>query len=543
MDTPNLSSPENKGEGAPGNVPGNNPDDGGLTIKPASAQTPPTPTPPVSSQLPSSSGSNIPLYKPTPAKNVEVPSAKPQTPDMPFVKPQESEESSVQPESAEVEEEKGGAMKTVVIVIVILAVLGGVGAALYYGGFLNGLFPQQNQQPTAGAAQYCDIDQYSTSAAAPLEQEGTSEQTSTSEVTGSTFICRSIPHDTLNASQCQLISDLYKNQSQYIFDEEGRTISDLQTWNNTCTAGGALTQQSQEGFQLTQTALTACPTGQVFNASTNRCACDINNNYFELNLPGAYTSPVAGQPSLACTTCGELSGEILKLGISTDPADQQRMATLQQVATANNCTACSSFDDQISKASNDKNWDEYFDAVVGKAQDKTCGRNLPQCDLKKWELLFIKQLLDKTSSDPTVDRIELEELRTKQQALTDKLVGESCVDMQQVCSDLSVLYGTTATTASTQAASPSGAIGFPALFGKAPATKVQTTQPTQQSTATQESTALSSTQETSPQNFSTVDLSQIKNTDLFGKDFYDSHCVNAASTQETGVRKVRRTKA
>lgn len=301
------------------------------------------------------------------------------------------------------------------------------------------------------------------------------------------------------------------------------------------------TQQTQETSGLTQVAVNACPVGQAMDPVTNRCACDINNNYFSLNLDGAYVQPAAGQEPTQCTTCTALIGQINDLANSNDPADVTRKAQLDALAKNNNCSPCSIFDDRIASASQNKEWDKYFDLAVEKSNDKTCGRSLGTCDSLKWQLLFLNDLRDKAGKDQQTSPDVLASLQKKQQSIAEELgTNAACYSLESLCTDLKKIYGNNM-AASTKTSVPG--ISSTPLIGQ---TGMQiTTAATQQ---TQEQLMPGNTQ----QDLTIPDISAITLDKLFDKDFYMMHCpvdgqqsviAPMGTQQQTGgkVSRVKRT--
>lgn len=310
-----------------------------------------------------------------------------------------------------------------------------------------------------------------------------------------------------------------------------------------------ITAQTQSQSQIsTQAALNSCPQGQTNDPTANSCVCDINNNYFPLTLAGAYAQPSAGSPPLACTTCSALSDEIIKLGQSQDPADATRKDALQTLSTQNNCSPCAVYDDKISAAYQSKTWDQYFDLIVQKSADATCGRAMPTCDSLKWQLLFLNGLRDKAGKDKQTTPDMLLALKQKQQSLEEDLGNNAaCYNLQTVCGDLKTVFETAAKTTSTsQKPSVATPVISAPLLGQNPLLPQAQTQQTQQSPS-QQSAAEAMLGETSIPDLGTVTAPQ-----LFDKDFYLLHCpvgnlqtqqAAAPSTQQqSGSGKVSRTK-
>lgn len=283
---------------------------------------------------------------------------------------------------------------------------------------------------------------------------------------------------------------------------------------------------TEELTNITQVAPNACPKGQVMDPLSNRCSCDINNNYFAMNISGAYTSPTAGQEPTACTTCMELSDQIRSLGQSEDPADIQLRAQLDTLAEENNCSPCAIFDDRIHQAYEKKMWDKYFELVVEKSNDKTCGRSLAACDSMKWQLLFLNDLRDTAGKDPKTNPPTLESLKKEQQSLSEDLGGNAaCYTMETLCGELKSVYGTGETTIIT--GTTSGISSSP-LLGNVTAGDYS-------APSSQETAATGSSQ----QEASMPDFASIKAGQLFDRDFYLLHCP-VDGQQSTG--KVSRTK-
>ncbi len=272
-------------------------------------------------------------------------------------------------------------------------------------------------------------------------------------------------------------------------------------------------QPTEEITNITQVTLNACPTGQVMDPVSNRCSCDINNNYFLMNIPGAYTTPSAGQEPTMCTTCMELSDQIRSLGQSEDPADIQLKGQLDTLAKENNCSPCTVFDDRIHQAYEKKMWDRYYELVVEKSNDKTCGRSLSVCDATKWKLLFLSDLRDTAGKDPKTNPSTLETLKQEQQSLSEDLGSNSaCYTMETLCTDLKSVYGTTETTI--KSGSTSGITSSPLIGTGSPADSLSSSQEPQQSAA-----AESTQQDAVMPDFESITLDK-----LFDRDFYLLHC-------------------
>ncbi len=286
------------------------------------------------------------------------------------------------------------------------------------------------------------------------------------------------------------------------------------------------TSQITDLSNITQITLNACPTGQVMDPISSRCACDINNNYFDLNLPDAYTQPTAGIQPVQCTTCAQLSDQILTLGQSIDPADISKKTQLQAVAEQNNCSPCAVYDDRIAQAQQTKTWDQYFNLVVQKSEDKTCGRTLSTCDSLKWQLLFLNDLRDKAGKDPGTTPDMLQTLKDKQASLEEDLGNNTaCYNVENLCMDLKTIYGDNTVAILSQP----GQVSTAPLLGTSSTSTAQASQQHTQA-STQEQLALSSTQEASTQ----PDLSSITLDQLFTRDFYMLHCpVDGLSQQST----------
>lgn len=273
------------------------------------------------------------------------------------------------------------------------------------------------------------------------------------------------------------------------------------------------TQQAIDIGNINQIALTACPQGQVMDPVSNRCGCDINNNYFQVSIPGAYSQPAAGQQPTECSTCAQLSDQILTLGQSQDPADATRKSELELVAKENNCTTCAVIDDRISKAAQDKAWDKYFDLVVEKSNDKTCGRALTTCDSLRWQLLFMNDLRVKAGKDTGTAPEMLQTLKQKQLSLEEELGNNStCYNMESLCTDLKDIFGSNSVSSVKPA--PSGIASTPLIGGTASEPVESATQQTQEQTQ-QQAPEVSSIN---------PDLKNITLDQLFDKEFYMLHC-------------------
>jgi hypothetical protein len=261
----------------------------------------------------------------------------------------------------------------------------------------------------------------------------------------------------------------------------------------------------------------ACPRGQVMDPASSACACDTDNNYFELNIPGAYAQPSAGQPQLSCTTCPELSSQILTLGQSSDPADAVKKSALETVAQQNNCSPCQVFDDEISLAQQNKAWDDYFNDAVAKAQDSTCGRSLPKCDSLKWQLLFLNGTMLQAAKTPGTSLDVLQKLKDVQQNLEQELgTDPACYDIQQLCTDLKGVYGI--------GALPQGGQPSPA----------ETQQLTGQTGTEQAASSQEAGSGLTQQDGTQVDFSTVLPGQLFNKNFYLLYCpVEAQPTQQS----------
>jgi len=315
------------------------------------------------------------------------------------------------------------------------------------------------------------------------------------------------------------------------------------------------TEQTQEDvYAITQTIPNACPQGQVMDPLNKSCTCDINNNYFE--IPDAYAQPTVGTSSAACSTCLELSNQIIKLGQSNDPADLNRKNELQSIADKNNCTPCAIFDDQISEASQNKQWDKFFQFAVKKANDKTCGRQLVTCDSLKWQILFLNDLRNKAGKDPQTSPQILQNLEDTQQPLTEDLGNNAeCYDLQNLCAELKITYGTVPKALSTQQV-VSVPIATTPLIGKnfpmnnqqsAPGSSQETMQTTEQYSTTSQNLSnseqvigqqLSETQKLDlldgslQNNFDSVPANQ-----LFDQHYYLLHCPVEEQTQSKGIKR------
>lgn len=292
------------------------------------------------------------------------------------------------------------------------------------------------------------------------------------------------------------------------------------------------TQQTQELEGITQIALTACPQGQVKDPVSNLCVCDINNNYFQITLQDAFSQPVSGQAAVSCTTCAALSDQILKLGKSTNPVDVNLKNELSALAKQNNCTPCAAFDDRIANALQKKNWNEYFDLVVEKSNDQTCGRTLSTCDSLKWQLLFLNDLRSKAGKDAATTAEELAKLKEKQQTIEDDLgTNTACYTLESLCSELKTMYEPQpqAVTLTQQEDAPM--IGTTPLIGgeetTAPASPKEETMmegETGELSTTEVQPAGTTTRQISLEDGTSVDLGTISNTKLFSTEFYLMHC-------------------
>jgi len=360
----------------------------------------------------------------------------------------------------EPEPKHGGILKWIIIAVVII---GGAGTAawLYFTGYFN--------------------------PAVQLNGAATQEQTQSSS--------------TENLTQTQ---DLSQTQD----------LGQTQT-----TAENQTTQQ--QSTNQTQIALNECPLGEISDPATSSCVCDINNNYFPLVLAGAYAQPSAGSQPLACTTCVALSNQIIQLGQSTDPADAARKDALQSLSTQNNCSPCSLYDDKISASYQSKTWDQYFENIVQKSNDATCGRPISTCDSLKWQLIFLSGLRDKAGKDTQTSPEMMLALKQKQQSLEEDLGNKTaCYSMQNLCSDLKEAYIPTTQQVVINA---TPIIAAP-IFG-------QTTlipQPQTQEDLSQQNTEQASGTTVIP------DLASVTAPQLFDKDFYLLHCpVENLQTQQS----------
>jgi|GEM_PF-4758404 len=292
------------------------------------------------------------------------------------------------------------------------------------------------------------------------------------------------------------------------------------------------TADSQQNFtSITQTVQNACPQGEVMNPVSSRCACDINNNYFEVNIPGAYAQPTAGIASVACSTCAQISDQILQLGQSNDPLDATRKTQLQAIAEQNNCTPCAVYDDRINEASQNQQWDKFFQLVVQKSNDKTCGRTLPVCDSAKWQLLFLNQLRDRAGKDPQTTPAMLQSLQDLQQSMTEDLGNNiACYNMQNLCDELKSSYGNVPQAISTQQ-SIAAPVGSTPLLGQNPTSSQQTQEGQSEQLVTSTPQFYSSSQQipkintaVNLQDESQIDFSSVTPTQLFDKQYYLLHC-------------------
>ncbi len=331
-----------------------------------------------------------------------------------------------------------------------------------------------------------------------------------------------------------------QNQPLYGAATEASTVQSSEQASSQ-TASDASQQIDTSNFS--QMALNACPVGQVMDPVSNRCGCDLDNNYFEMTIPGAYAQPVAGFAQAQCTTCEQLSAQILKLGESNDPADITLKTQLQGLAQQNNCTPCSVFDDQISQAQQNHTWDQYFQLVVQKSQDKTCGRSLPTCDSMKWQLLFLNDLLVKAGNDPQTTPAMMQTLKDEQSTISEDLGNNStCYTIQNLCENLKAAYAKTATPGtSTQQ-------GISSMLLQGENTGSPSASLSQQA-ASQQSQQLAATY--TQQDGTQVDLNSLSPDQLFSKNYYMLHCpVDASLTQQStpsqqtsAPKKVRRVPA
>lgn len=305
---------------------------------------------------------------------------------------------------------------------------------------------------------------------------------------------------------------------------------------------------TQELAVFTQAPLSACSVGQTLDPKTNQCGCDINNNYFEVNIPDAYKQPTAGQPLLVCTTCAQLSDQIIQLGQSNDPQDIMKKNGLQQVSQQNNCTTCIVFDNRIAQAYQDKNWTAYFQYVVEKSQDKTCGRSLPSCDSMKWQLLFLNDLVGQAAKDSTTPPEMLQSLEQQQQSLSEDLANNTtCYDIQSVCVNLQAAYQTQKQNAG--AGSSNQTIKVAPMIGTnnqnssqqidQSLTQSQQTQQTEQATSVSQQAISDSSQQSLPDG-TPVDFSSVVPSQLFSKNFYLLHCPVDNPSSSASTRKVKR---
>lgn len=317
------------------------------------------------------------------------------------------------------------------------------------------------------------------------------------------------------------------------------------------------TEETQELSGITQMALTTCPQGQVKDPVSNLCVCDINNNYFQIRLQDTSTLPVSGQSALSCTTCAALSDQILKLGQSTNPMDISLKNELSALAEQNNCSPCAVFDDRIASALQKKNWNEYFDLVVQKSNDQTCGRSLSTCDSLKWQLFFLNDLRAKAGKDDATTAEELAKLKEKQQNIENELgTNTACYTLEALCAELKTAYEPKplAATLTQEEGAPAGetttagetapTVGTTPMVGTTPLIGAGDTSLPESSkeTATQEGTtekpasaetkpAATSTQQTATQgqqisldDGTNVDLGTISASKLFSSEFYLMHC-------------------
>jgi hypothetical protein len=251
-----------------------------------------------------------------------------------------------------------------------------------------------------------------------------------------------------------------------------------------------------------------------------------------------------------------LSDQIFKLGQSTNPMDISLKNELSALAEQNNCSPCAVFDDRIASALQKKNWNEYFDVVVQKSNDQTCGRSLSTCDSLKWQLFYLNDLRAKAGKDEDTTAEELAKLKEKQQNIENELgTNTACYTLEALCSELKTTYEPKPMSAAlTQESAPAAgtttagetapAVGTAPMVGTTPLIGAGDTSlpETSGETGTQEATteksasaetqpAAASTQQTmtegqqiSLEDGTKVDLGTISASKLFSNEFYLMHC-------------------
>lgn len=318
---------------------------------------------------------------------------------------------------------------------------------------------------------------------------------------------------------------------------------------------------TQQVTSLTQIALNACPVGQVKDPITNLCSCDRNNNYFEMNLAGAFGKPTTGQASVVCTTCAALSDEILKLGQSSVPEDIARKNELNILAKDQNCTPCAVFDDRIADALQKKQWSKYYELVLEKSQDKTCGRSLNTCDSLKWQSMFLTDLRAKAEKDTQSSSEEINLLKEHQQKVMSDLANNTtCFQLEALCTQLKTAYTKTETVEAgdkpattetgTSSGQPSSSEKKGTSIGVAPLQGKSTDEKTTMSAASSQQQSSPGRESAGGEDGMNVDFAVVNAEKLFDKDFYLMHCPvdqggqSGATTSTTpAVKKVKRSQS
>lgn len=317
---------------------------------------------------------------------------------------------------------------------------------------------------------------------------------------------------------------------------------------------------TQQLSSLTQIALNACPVGQVKDPVSNLCTCDRNNNYFDMNLAGAFGKPTTGQASVVCTTCAALSDEILKLGQSNIPEDIARKNELNTLAKDQNCTPCAVFDDRIADALQKKQWSKYYELVLEKSQDKTCGRSLNTCDSLKWQSMFLTDLRAKAEKDTQSSAEEVDLLKEQQQKVMSDLANNTaCFQLEALCTQLKTAYTKTANAeagdkaAVTETGTSSEQVVTSekkgTSIGVAPLQGKSTDEKTATGTATSQQSS-SSQQPAGSEDGMNVDFALVNAEKLFDNNFYIMHCPvdqggesDATTSTAPAVKKVKRSQS
>ncbi len=315
-----------------------------------------------------------------------------------------------------------------------------------------------------------------TSPPAPTTSDTTIPSTSTTP----DLDCKAIPHQKITPddnADCSLIDELYNNQPAYILNDQTKT--DLQGWYNSChlstsTEKSSTVPNRPAANSLTPpppspspspsiTIQTTCPSGQLPDSVTGACTCDLDHGYFELKIANAFTvSPTAPKP-LNCQNCDQMAARLTDINKNLSSAIQSTelqagKTALENAIKENNCNPCAKYEDKISSSLKNKLWENYYQSVVQKLDDKTCGPSLSSCDDAKWKLSFASQLKQNLQSGPSAD------VNAADLAAIDKIIAQlkkdllknHCIDIDRTCGELS----TTSTTSGTSTTSASSATPY-----------------------------------------------------------------------------------